>query len=123
MYFEEAVNKKIFQSLGELMDNTGSLLWVDIVAQSVIDGAAGFPEIQSFLSRMEKLGEPFIFGVEDPTIYFSNLGFEIASRTPSNAYRPELSDPVFMLYEFFLLRRAQTLIASTEQPLGEHPLM
>jgi methyltransferase (TIGR00027 family) len=123
MYFEEAVNKKIFQSLGELMDNAGSLLWVDIVAQSVIDGAAGFPEIQSFLSRMEKLGEPFIFGVEDPTIYFSNLGFEIASRTPSNAYRPELSDPVFMLYEFFLLRRAQTLIASTEQPLGEHPLM
>ena len=73
------------------MGDVGSLLWVDLVAKSVIDGATGFPEVESFLSRMEKLGELFIFGVEDPAIYFSSFGFEIARRTPSNAYRPELS--------------------------------
>ena len=113
MYFEEAVNRKILSSLRLLMGNVVSLLWVDIVAKSVIDSTTGFPEVQSFLNGMEKLGEPFVFGVEDPAIYFSRFGFEIASRTASNAYRRELSDPVFGLYEFFLLRRTKALIAST----------
>ena len=69
---------------------------------------------------MEKLGEPFIFGVEDAAIYFSRLGFEIASRTPSDAYRPKLNDPVFRVYEFFLLRRICPLTAPTEQRFSEH---
>jgi hypothetical protein len=75
----------------------------------VIDGTTGSGEVESFLRGMEKLGEPFIFGVEDAALYFSSLGLEIASRTPSNAYRPELTDPVFGLYEFFLLRRASAI--------------
>ena len=95
------------------MGNVDSLLWVDIVAKSVIDSTTGFPEVQSFLNGMEKLGEPFVFGVEDAAIYFSSLGFEIVSRTPSNAYRRGLTDPVFRLYEFLLLRRTKALIAST----------
>jgi methyltransferase (TIGR00027 family) len=123
MYFEEAVNEKIFHSLRRLMGNIDSLLWVDIVAKSVIDGITGFPEIESFLSRMEKLGEPFIFGVENAAIYFSKFGFEIASRTPSDAYRREVNDPVFRVYEFFLLRRSRPLTASAEQRFSEHPLM
>ena len=76
MYFQEAVNEKIFHSLHRLMDNIDSFLWVDIVAKSVIDGATGFPEIESFLSRMEKLGEPFIFGVEDPRFTFRSWGLK-----------------------------------------------
>jgi methyltransferase (TIGR00027 family) len=106
MYFEEIVNREIFLSIRQLMENGASLLWVDMVARSVIDGATGFTEVENFVSGMEKLGEPFVFGVENPAVYFSNLGFEIVSRTPSNVYRPALTDPVFGLYEFFLLRRA-----------------
>ena len=113
MYLDKAVNGKILASLRQLMGNVDSLLWVDIVAKSVIDSTTGFTEVESFLTRMEKLGEPFIFGVEDVALYFSSLGFEIVSRTPSNAYRPGLADPVFRLYEFLLLRRTKALIAST----------
>ena len=113
MYLDKAVNGKILASLRQLMGNVDSLLWVDIVAKSVIDGTTGHAEVESFLTGMEKLGEPFIFGVGDAALYFSRFGFKIASRTASNVYRRELSDPVFGLYEFLLLRRTKALIAST----------
>ena len=59
MYFQEAVNEKIFHSLHRLMDNIDSFLWVDIVAKSVIDGATGFPEIEEFLESYGKVRRTF----------------------------------------------------------------
>jgi hypothetical protein len=98
------LNRKLLSSIRQLMGNVDSVLWVDLVAKSVIDRTSGFAEVENFVSGMEKLGEPFIFGLEDAAVYFSTLGLEVASRAPSNVYRPGLTDPVFRLYEFFLLR-------------------
>jgi methyltransferase (TIGR00027 family) len=105
MYFDAGVNRRIFSALRRMLQHPESRLWTDIVAQAVIAGTTGLTEVEAFVRGMEALGEPFIFGVDDPIQYFTEVGYATASVTPSDAYRrAEHPDPVFALYRFCLLR-------------------
>jgi methyltransferase (TIGR00027 family) len=103
MYFNEDVNRRILTSIRGVMTNPQSRLWVDMVSRSVIEGTTGYVSVERFVKGMEKLGEPFIFGLNDPDIFFAGLGFHVQKVTPSNFYRNGLSDEVFALYNFYLL--------------------
>jgi O-methyltransferase involved in polyketide biosynthesis len=72
MYFDENVNRRILTSLRRIMSNSLSMLWIDVVAQSVIQGTTGYPSVENFVKGMEKLGEPFIFGLNDSAMFSPN---------------------------------------------------
>ena len=103
MYFDEAVNRKVLSSIQRLICHRYSHLWIDIVAKSVIERESGFPEVDDFLRGMEKLGEPFIFGLDDASTFFEEQGYVIDKVVPSNCYKTNLRDPVFTLYNFYIL--------------------
>ena len=116
MYFEENVNRRIFASIRRIMANSQSMVWIDIVTKSVIEGTSGYSSVENFVKGMEKLGEPFIFGLNDPVVFFAKLGFTVQKSMPSDSYNDDHSNPIFALYNFHIL------LAENEDatPKGSH---
>jgi methyltransferase (TIGR00027 family) len=106
MYFDAETNRRIFASLWRLLDNPDSTLWTDFVSRPVVDGTTGYAEVEGFLREMGRLGEPFVFGLDNPSPYFAELGYEAVRSRGSDWYLREHDDPLFAHYHFHVLRRA-----------------
>lgn len=104
MYLSDCVNRKVLSGVYKLMQHPDSLVWIDIVAKSVIEKKAD-PKVQEFLNGMEKLGEPFVFGLEDGKQFFSELGYKVYRSVPSNRYISSSPDSIYEFYNFYILKR------------------
>jgi hypothetical protein len=60
------------------------------------------------ISAEYALGEPFIFGLNDPAMFFAELGFTVQKSMPSNSYNNDCSNPIFALYNFHVLSAENT---------------
>jgi hypothetical protein len=60
MYLSEADLRRTLESIRELCENRASRLWLDHVTETLLGMQR--PEVQSFLSSMTRLGEPFLTG-------------------------------------------------------------
>jgi methyltransferase (TIGR00027 family) len=106
MYLERDVNSRILSSLASLVSHRQSCIWLDAVAQSAIDRTKAIPEVDAFLETMERLGEPFIFGVDDARAFFKACGLKVLSTVSSASRGSESMHPIFGLYHFHQLRAA-----------------
>jgi hypothetical protein len=60
--------------------------------------------VEVFLNGMERLGEPFLFGLDDPVTYFEALGYATQTIAPCWFYGgSHRNDPVFAHYSFLIL--------------------
>jgi len=107
MYFDEASNCKILRSILNLMGNLHSKLWVDIVDNIIVERRTKQDDIIKFLEGMDKLGEPFIFGLDNPHDFFQDLGYRVCKSTPSNTYLSNSSDQTYKFYNFFQLQKQE----------------
>lgn len=103
MYFEDDTAHAILAGLGELVGwHPESRLWFDLVSEAVGSGIAENASIRAFLDGMAVMGEPFVFGHDDPAALLADAKLEVASETPSDAYRPELTSQIYDHYRFVL---------------------
>lgn len=105
MYFERPVVQRILMSLGRLLSNEASRLWIDYVSPAVFDGTSDLPVVQRFSEAMQCLGEPFINGFDEIATDLAQCSLSSESDVASDIFFPE-SDPVFGLYRFCIARVA-----------------
>ncbi len=105
MYFDEVSNCNILRSVQNLMGHLNSKLWIDIVDNIIVERRTTQGDIIKFLEGMDKLGEPFIFGLDNPHDFFQSLGYRVIKATPSNTYLSDLSDQTYRFYNFFQLQK------------------
>ena len=105
MYFQHEDNKKILTELQQLMVcNSDSLLWMDKVHETALAAPNQTASLQSFLSGMAKLGEPFIFGFDETDSLLHESGLRvISSATTTNLKQVPHSD-IYELYSFNILK-------------------
>lgn len=103
MYFDAVANARIIGQIRRLLRNPASLLWSDFVTSAVVDGTTQQPSIEEFLRGMEKLGEAFVFGLDEPSSFLTELQFQTVERLFVGDYLA-LADPVFGTYQFVVAR-------------------
>jgi methyltransferase (TIGR00027 family) len=106
MYFSACTNRRILGSIARCMNDDNSELWFDAVAERVVSHTSGFPQVEAFVRAISRIGEPFVFGLDDPSRLLSEMGIETVRTTPALAYAPRRSSPVFSLYNFHVARRS-----------------
>ncbi|MCC9645161.1 YiiD C-terminal domain-containing protein [Rhodopirellula sp. JC740] len=99
MYFTEEENRGILKDIASLLQNADSLVWCDLVRESVVEGTTPSPEIKKFTDGMEELGERFIFGCNSPVDYFASCDLP-ATRSTTVGEFLGLHDPVLETYQF-----------------------
>jgi len=106
MYLDDEANRKALLAVASLMENPESLIWVDYVQQKLFRVRHSEPAVNSFLDSMERLGEPFIFGVDNASEWLGSFGLLLEDDADTQTYFPELKDkPVYPLYRFAVARR------------------
>jgi methyltransferase (TIGR00027 family) len=103
MYFEPTETMNILNSFQSLMVNPDSRLWMDYVAQSIVDGTSKIPVVNDFIEAMRCLGEPFINGFGNIGKQLAQVGFFVESDKPSS-YCLNIKDSVFELYRFSITK-------------------
>lgn len=99
MYFDEATNRRTLSQIRRLVNHPGSHLWSDFVSTAVVDGTTDQAGIEGFLAGMEKLGEAFVFGVDDVSSFFSSQGFTVRQALTAGEFLGQ-ADPVYGVYRF-----------------------
>jgi methyltransferase (TIGR00027 family) len=103
MYFPERINQAILSSLRELLNHPSSLVWLDIVAEAVVRNSTGRVEVEQFIRGMAKLGEPFVFGLDDPAPFLERCGYAIQGDSSLASGPGGTDNPLFDLYRFYVL--------------------
>ncbi len=105
MYFAAADAARIFAGLAALVRaHSRSRMWFDFVSSRVAAGGPGVDgPIGQFLGEMARLGEPFVFGLDQPGALASGHGLSVECEVESGALAPNPS-PIFSEYRFALLR-------------------
>jgi methyltransferase (TIGR00027 family) len=103
MYLNPDRFERLVTGIRDLLVGPKSRLWIDIVSQAVIDGRTGFDSAVTFVESMQRLGEPFLFGLDDPAGYFTERGLAVRRHVRSSDYHASDSDPVFNHYGFWHL--------------------
>lgn len=103
MYLKPERFERLITGVRDLLGNLKSVLWLDVVSQAVIDQRTGFDSADAFVESMQRLGEPFILGLDDPAAYFRDFGLEVRRHVKSSEYHGAGSDPVFGYYGFWHL--------------------
>jgi methyltransferase (TIGR00027 family) len=99
MYFDEATNRRTLGQIRRLMEHRESALWSDFVETSVLDRGMALPGIAPFLDGMERLGEAFVFGLDEPGPFFARLGFRVRDTVTSRQCL-DSEDPIHAVYKF-----------------------
>lgn len=102
MYFPQEVVATVFRKLRGLTTTQGSRLWLDHVTPGLL--ASDALEVRSFFASMDRLGEPFVTGFDDPAA-LANGVWALAGST-SAAVVLGVSDPVHDGYRFSVLKPA-----------------
>lgn len=103
MYLTPDRFDRLVTGIRDLLNGRGSVLWIDLVSRAVIDGRTGFESAVGFVESMQRLGEPFLFGLDDPADYFAERGLTVRRHVRSSDYHDSASDPVFEHYGFWHL--------------------
>jgi O-methyltransferase involved in polyketide biosynthesis len=105
MYFEpEDASKLLFDAASILKLHPDSRLWVDLPTEAVLNGKGGGEDVARFLDSMAKLGEPFLFGTDDPKKLLQEHSMDMVTCTDSG-----LEDP-FKMYKFMVVKRREAII-------------
>ena len=79
MYFEEAEVRAMLAGMAPLLRNNRSRLWLDLVDRQAVFEPDTFPEVKAFMTGMQLLGEPFVFGVESAKEFHRKQRFPLPS--------------------------------------------
>ena len=104
MYLEPAVAQRLLASLVDLLNHPRSRLWVDIVAGEIADRCTRNPEVAAFVNALDKLGERFRFGHDDPAQLLTVAGRTRVSVQDCAVFETTEHDCIFDLYRFALVR-------------------
>ena len=104
MYFSEAENQRLFCAFLELIENPLSCVWSDFVNTAVVTGRTNNLHITRFLEGMDSLGEAFVFGTDDPTLWLESIGYNFVETITSGKYLNE-NDAVLNMYSFAVAKR------------------
>lgn len=99
MYFSDEENRGLLKQVRTLMQHPESVLWADIVSKEVVTGRTNDQSVLSFLKGMDDLGETFVFGLEDPTSWLAEVGFNKVAAQSCRDYLQE-RNLVFDTYTF-----------------------
>lgn len=101
MYFEEQDVKELLIDMQSLLSHKDSLLWVDMVDREPVVNPENYAgSIQDFLRGMQILGEPFIFGSDDPAAFIDDSGLRCLDVVKSDFFLSDALDPVYSIYQF-----------------------
>ncbi len=100
MYFEEAEVRAMLAGMAPLLRNNRSRLWLDLIDQRAVLEPEIFPEVKAFMTGMQLLGEPFVFGVESAKQFMESNGFCCHQSVSSDVFLGGLADPVYSIYHF-----------------------
>jgi len=115
MYFQQEEVEAVLAGINPLLTRPESLLWLDVVDREPIIHADRFPgSVQEFMHGMQILGEPFTFGCDHPEGFLADCGMRCLEVIPSDAYFPDLDDPIYSIYKFCVIDRVHA--ASAEIP-------
>jgi methyltransferase (TIGR00027 family) len=107
MYLNADRFERLISGVRALLENPRSVLWLDIVSQAVIERRTGFDTAVAFVDSMQRLGEPFTFGLDDPAQYFKDRRLHVVKHVKSSDYHGAESDPIFGFYGFWHLSSAE----------------
>lgn len=81
------------QTIKELSNKSSCLIFT-YVHKGVIDGTTYFPEAKRWLHRVEKVGEPWTFGIDPNEInsFFDQRGYQLES----DASTSDIGNPLFV---------------------------
>jgi methyltransferase (TIGR00027 family) len=100
MYFEEAEVRSMLAGMAMLLRNNRSRLWLDLVDERAVVQPDIFPEVKAFMTGMQLLGEPFVFGVKSPKKFIESTGFRCLQTVSSDVFFVDRTDPVYSIYHF-----------------------
>lgn len=100
MYFEEDEIRGMLAGMIPLLRNNRSRLWLDVVDERAVADPGVFPEVKAFMTGMQLLGEPFVFGVKSPKEFMEDNGFHCHQSVASDVFVSDRTDPVYSIYHF-----------------------
>lgn len=106
MYLSADRFYQLIEGVRALLGNRKSTLWLDIVSQEVIERHTGFDSAVALVEAMQRLGEPFIFGLDDPAQRFKEMALSVRQQVKSSDYHASAADPLFDCYSFWHLGSA-----------------
>ena len=116
MYFPEPVVRDILNGIAPLVGNPRSRLWADFVNEQAIVNADTLPEVAAFMTGMQLLGEPFVFGTDSLVEFLCSCGFTCIKTAPSSLYLTGAVDPVYSVYGFCVASAAIVPDGVEDQP-------
>jgi methyltransferase (TIGR00027 family) len=116
MYFEEPEVRMMLAGMAPLLTNNRSRLWFDVVDRRAVVEPEIFPELQAFMSGMQMLGEPFVFGVDSPQEYLESNGLTCHQCVPSDLFLRDTPDPVYSIYHFCTASADAAVWMNGQQP-------
>ena len=103
MYFSEQENRALMLSVRRALRNPNSVVWADMVNHSVVDGTTNSEAITEFVNRMRALGESFVFGCDEPSLFLEQCGFDVGSVVTAQDYSNS-TDSSLGTYQFVVSR-------------------
>ncbi len=110
MYFTGDENAKLLEEIAGLLEfSADGHLWMDTVSEAVISSKNLPPGVTCFLSRIAKMGEPFIYGVDDQLHVFADCDMVIEEIQSTKDYISNCDGEVYEMYSFFLLKHKKNI--------------
>ncbi len=121
MYFEEPDVRQMLAGMAPLLTNNRSRLWLDLVDRRAVVEPEIFPEVNAFMSAMQMLGEPFVFGVNSPREFMESNGLTCHQSDPSDLFFRDTPDPVYSIYHFCTASAEASPIVVEQPSWTAHP--
>lgn len=102
MYFKSGNIDNIMTSITGLMSRE-SCMWMDYVSEDLIECCTGFKEADDFITNIRKMGEPFINGYNDISVFAEKYGLTVEERIHSGSVL-DITEGIFSHYSFCNLK-------------------
>ncbi len=121
MYFQEPEVRQMLAGMAPLLTNNRSRLWLDLVDRHAVVEPDTFSEVKAFMSGMQMLGEPFVFGVDSPREFMESNGLICHQSVPSDIFLRDTPDPVYSIYHFCTASAEAAPIVVEQPSWTAHP--
>ena len=95
MYFEEAEPRGMLAGMVLLLAAKPEPAVARPCRRASRRAAEIFPEVKAFMTGMQLLGEPFVFGVKSAKEFMESNGFRCHQTVSSDVFLGERTDPVY----------------------------
>ena len=110
MYFSGEENAKLLEEISSLLEySADGYLWMDTVSEAVVSSANLPARVAGFLSRIAKMGEPFIYGVDEQMKIFADCGMVIEEIQSTKDFISNCDNELYDMYSFNLLKHKNNL--------------